>query len=324
MSLIRPEGLFQKCTWHTTTTTQDSRMSAMPPRLPASAKCSVEHFCIGNVLTGCERRPMHKCSQPPTDQNIRLELTPFAETVSPYTPRGSPAVLGPQETVHLVTQRAREVLNDWHETSFTCFGATTKDDFALPLISTKRLRQNLVSALAKHHEAHNYCVQMQVRQLEQEADARLSQRQGKLVSQAKSKSISRRSTRKYGIGGNIISKETRWAVRRFTLTLESSSIARGRRFAATQPRACWTTAAHDRIGSGNTSISRDVRRISNCPIGWRPEVDRLERRDDEFLREARQHNNDTAYVEALLFGKRTNGTSEGQQSFASDAAKLWQ
>ena len=37
-----------------------------------------------------------------------------------------------------------------------------------------------------------------------------------------------------------------------------------------------------------------------------PEVDRLERRDDEFLREARQHNNDTAHVEALLFGKRTN------------------
>ena len=40
-----------------------------------------------------------------------------------------------------------------------------------------------------------------------------------------------------------------------------------------------------------------------------PEVDRLERRDDEFLREARQHNNDTAHVEALLLGKRTNLTS---------------
>ena len=31
-----------------------------------------------------------------------------------------------------------------------------------------------------------------------------------------------------------------------------------------------------------------------------PEVDRRERRDDEFLREARQHNNDTAHAEALF------------------------
>ena len=144
-----------------------------------------------------------------------------------------------------------------------------KDDFALPLISTKRSRQNLVSALAKHYEAHNYDVQMQVRQLEQVADARLSQRQRELVSQAESKSISRRSTRNYGIGGNIISKEATWAVRRITLTLESSIIARGRRFAATQSRVCWTTSAHDRIGSENRAISRYVRRISNCPIGWR-------------------------------------------------------
>ena len=30
-----------------------------------------------------------------------------------------------------------------------------------------------------------------------------------------------------------------------------------------------------------------------------PDVDRLERRDDEFLREARQHNNDTAHIEAF-------------------------
>ena len=126
-----------------------------------------------------------------------------------------------------------------------------------------------MSALAKHHEAHNYYVPMQVRQLEQEADARLSQRQRELVSQAESKSTSRRSTRKYGVGGNIIRKEARWAVRRITLTLESSSIARGRRFAATQSGVCWTTSAHDRIGSENTAISRDVRRISNCPICWR-------------------------------------------------------
>ena len=37
----------------------NSRMSDIPQQLPASAKCSVEHFCIGNVLTDWERLPMH-------------------------------------------------------------------------------------------------------------------------------------------------------------------------------------------------------------------------------------------------------------------------
>ena len=268
MSLIRPEGLFQKCTWHTTTTTQDSRMTDMPPQLPASAKCSVEHFCIGNVLTGWERRPMHNVHSLQPIRN-QTGVNSFCRNSIPVHTSGFTSSSWASRNCSFGDTTSTRSSERLARNSFTCFDSTTKDDFALPLISTKRLRQNLVSALAKHHEAHNYYVQMQVRQLEQEADARLSQRQRKLVSQAESKSISRRSTRKYGIGGNIISKETRWAVGRITLTLESSSIARGRRFAATQSRVCWTTAAHDRIGSGNTSISRDVRRISNCPIGWR-------------------------------------------------------
>ena len=39
-------------------------------------------------------------------------------------------------------------------------------------------RQNLVSVLARNHEAQNCNVQVQVGQLEREADARFSQRQG--------------------------------------------------------------------------------------------------------------------------------------------------
>ena len=39
-------------------------------------------------------------------------------------------------------------------------------------------RRNLGGAWARHDEAHDDFVQMQVRQLEQEADARFSQRQG--------------------------------------------------------------------------------------------------------------------------------------------------
>ena len=40
-------------------------------------------------------------------------------------------------------------------------------------------RQNLVNTLARNSEVHTYILQMQVRQLEQEADARCSQRQKK-------------------------------------------------------------------------------------------------------------------------------------------------
>ena len=47
-----------------------------------------------------------------------------------------------------------------------------KEKFFLPLSNTKR--QYLVKTLARNSEAHNYNVQMQVRQLEHEADARFS------------------------------------------------------------------------------------------------------------------------------------------------------
>ena len=44
------------------------------------------------------------------------------------------------------------------------------------------MRQNLVNTLTGNNEAHDYNVQMEVRQLEHEADARFSQRQRELLS----------------------------------------------------------------------------------------------------------------------------------------------
>ena len=44
------------------------------------------------------------------------------------------------------------------------------------------MREDFVNILASHHKARNYHVQMLVRQLEHEADARLFQRQRKLLS----------------------------------------------------------------------------------------------------------------------------------------------
>ena len=54
-----------------------SRMSDTPLQLPASAKCSVEHFRIGNVLTGWEPLPC-TVSTASNRSKIRPELNPFA------------------------------------------------------------------------------------------------------------------------------------------------------------------------------------------------------------------------------------------------------
>ena len=58
-----------------------------------------------------------------------------------------------------------------------------QDNFLLSLITLKRLQGNTLSILwQENNEAHNYNVQMQVRRLEQEADARFSQRLRDLLS----------------------------------------------------------------------------------------------------------------------------------------------
>ena len=67
--------------------------------------------------------------------------------------------------------------------SSTCLSTINKQNFLLPLINMKRLRsKNLVNILASNHEIHNYNVQMQIRQVEQEADVRCSQRREDMLS----------------------------------------------------------------------------------------------------------------------------------------------
>ena len=91
-------------------------------------------------------------------------------------PQSGPAVLEVQDAVQMATQRAREVLNDQVETARRALHhqqgqllATTRQYEAA---AKQNIGQTRVSALARNHEAHNYNVQMQVRQLEHEPDAR--------------------------------------------------------------------------------------------------------------------------------------------------------
>ena len=118
----------------------------------------VEQVCIGNVLASWGR-PHAKCSQSPTD--TKSEQLRYAVTY----PQSVPAALGPQETVQLVTRRARESLNFQRETARRPLLPQQGDFPAATHQYEAAARQNLVSTLATNNEAHNDYVQMQVRQL---------------------------------------------------------------------------------------------------------------------------------------------------------------
>ena len=102
--------------------------------------------------------------------------------VSRTYPPGFISSFGLQETVRLVTQRAREALNVQRETARRALLHWQGELLAATHQDEAVARQNLVRALEINRERHNYNVQMQVRQLEQEAGARNSQRQRELLS----------------------------------------------------------------------------------------------------------------------------------------------
>ena len=86
-------------------------------------------------------------------------------------PQRVPAALGPQEAVQMITQRARDALNDQRE---TVRRALHHQEGQLPSATRQygaAARQKLVCASARKNEAHKENVQIPDRQLYQE-DAR--------------------------------------------------------------------------------------------------------------------------------------------------------
>ena len=117
--------------------------------------------------------------------------------------QGSPAVLGRQETVQSVTQRAREALNLQRDTARRALLHQEGEFLAATHQDEAAARQNLVNTLTMNSEAHCYNEQPHVRQLEQEVDARFSQIQRELLSRCQE------SARNCGDGSNIQSVEVR-------------------------------------------------------------------------------------------------------------------
>ena len=82
-----------------------------------------------------------------------------------------PAVLGPQEVIQLVTQRAREALHDQCETARRALLRQQGRLIAATYQCVAAARENLVNILARNEEAHRYNEQMQVPELEHEVFA---------------------------------------------------------------------------------------------------------------------------------------------------------
>ena len=191
--------------------------------------------------------------------------------VSQYLPSGFTSSSWTSRIASIGYTTTREALKHQRETAQHAL-LHQEEEEELPAVTHQYeavARQNHVSALARNSDAPNHNVQMQVRQLEQDSEARFSQKtEGTVIAIFwRSKSSSWRSARQSANGSNIRSMEAIRASTWPTEKTESSSSTRGRRYATTKSRICWITVAFDRIGSGNTAISRNVWRISKCPIG---------------------------------------------------------
>ena len=185
----------------------NSHMSDIP--FPSNSSALV-------TLSQAWARPRAKCSLSATD--TKSDRSESLAITAPVTyPQAVLSVLGPQEAVELVTPRAREDLNDQRETARRAL-----------------LHQHAVSTLARNYEAHNYNVQMQVRQPEHQADARLSQRHWELLSRFSQEANQALENQRDILVEEVTSEVWRRARKRFTFRTQSSSTTLGRRHAATK------------------------------------------------------------------------------------------
>ena len=210
-------------------------------------KCFVKQFYIGNVLTSWSD---------PMQNGHSLQPIPNQTSANPW------------ELQYSVTYPQKCACSSWtswsgsvgHTTSTRSFERSARNGSTCSALSTRkisccyssiwsRLRgKTLPILLARNCEAHIYNVQMQGRQLEHEPNARFSQRQGELLSRFSQEA----NQTLENLRANLANKYT------LMYRNESSCTTFGRRFATTKSGICWTTAALDRIGSGNSAILRDV------------------------------------------------------------------
>ena len=273
------------------------QMSDITLPLPARTFLPFEQFSIGYALTS-RRRPRARCSRSSTDtKSNRIE--PLATT----NPRSVPAVLGPQETVQLVTQQAREAPHDQREAARRALVPQQGGFLAATHRYEAAARQNLVNTLARHSEVDKYNVQMQVRQLEQEADTRYSHRQRELLSRFSQEAKQSLEHQRDNLVTEVIPEARRRDEQVYGLRTELSLQALHRED-ATQHQSQEYAGLRQHL-TGLVQETQQCRelfeesRAVNSATG--PEIERLRSREAELLlREVRQQNNARASFDALF------------------------
>ena len=153
--------------------------------------------------------------------------------------------------------------------------------------------QNLVSASATNSEAHNYNVQMRVRQLDQEADARYSHRHRELLSRVSQEANQALEDLRKNLVTEVPSEVWRRNEQLYNLRTELSHQA-PRSEDASQKQSEEYAGLHQLL-TGLVQESQQYREMfeeSRAAHSAGPEIDRLRQREEEFLREVRRYNND--------------------------------
>ena len=141
-----------------------SHMSEIPLQLPTSANASSNNSALVTFAQAGERSRATRSLSPTDTKSDQCES--FALMYPATYPQCVPAVLGPQEVVQLVTQRAREALHDQRETARRALLRQQGRLLAATHQHAAAAGQNPVKILARNSEAQHYNVQMHVRQLE--------------------------------------------------------------------------------------------------------------------------------------------------------------
>ena len=212
----------------------NSHMSAIPLQLPATANDSSNN----SVLVTCSQAEgdlMRMFTVSNRHQIRRMQILGNYSFLV-HTPQRVPAVLETQETVHLVRQRAQEALNNHRETARRVLLHQQREVLAATHQYEAAAKRNLVSALARNTETHNYYLQIQVRQLDHEVNARFSQRQREPSSRFSQQANQALEDHREILATEVISQVRERDEQVYDLRTESSSTTLGRRCATTYSR----------------------------------------------------------------------------------------
>ena len=304
-----------------TTSNSGFQMSDIPLQLPASATASSNDFALVTFSQAGSDLMQNVHSLRPIAIQTRPNLWQLQHPIA--YPQSVLAVLGPQEAVQLVTHWAQEALNDQREKARRALLCQQGEFLAATHQYEAVARQNFVNTLTRNNEAHNHDVPMKVRQLEHEADAWFSKRQRELFTRLCPEANQALENQPEILVMEVTSGVWRRDEHVHYFQTELSPHALHPKGVTQHQSQEWTSGLHQHFTGlvQETQQHREMFEESRAlHPATRPEIEQIQQREAELLRELRQQNNARTKCEALLLRNQTDleshepRTSEDQQS----------